>query len=183
LEEVTDDQRRAAKTANFGIIYGISVFGLSERLGISRPEAKQLIDGYFRTYPKVKDYMTETVEHAREKGYVTTVMGRKRMLPDINSRNAVVRGYAERNAINAPLQGSAADIIKAAMVKIHAALKEANLKSTMIMQVHDELIFNVFPEELPVLQEIVEREMQGAYSGRVSLTVSSGVAQNWLDAH
>ena len=105
------------------------------------------------------------------------------MLPDINSRNAVVRGYAERNAINAPLQGSAADIIKAAMVKIHAALKEANLKSTMIMQVHDELIFNVFPEELPVLQEIVEREMQGAYSGRVSLTVSSGVAQNWLDAH
>ena len=183
LEEVTDDQRRAAKTANFGIIYGISAFGLSERLGISRPEAKQLIDGYFRTYPKVKDYMTETVEHAREKGYVTTVMGRKRMLPDINSRNAVVRGYAERNAINAPLQGSAADIIKAAMVKIHAALKEANLKSTMIMQVHDELIFNVFPEELPVLQEIVEREMQGAYSGRVSLTVSSGVAQNWLDAH
>ncbi|MBD5352626.1 MAG: DNA polymerase I [Bacteroides sp.] len=183
LEEVTDDQRRVAKTANFGIIYGISAFGLSERLGISRPEAKQLIDGYFRTYPKVKDYMTETVEHAREKGYVTTVMGRKRMLPDINSRNAVVRGYAERNAINAPLQGSAADIIKAAMVKIHAALKEANLKSTMIMQVHDELIFNVFPEELPVLQEIVEREMQGAYSGRVSLTVSSGVAQNWLDAH
>ncbi|MBD5359300.1 MAG: DNA polymerase I [Bacteroides sp.] len=183
LEEVTDDQRRAAKTANFGIIYGISAFGLSERLGISRPEAKQLIDGYFRTYPKVKDYMTETVEHAREKGYVTTVMGRKRMLPDINSRNAVVRGYAERNAINAPLQGSAADIIKAAMVKIHAALKEANLKSTMIMQVHDELIFNVFPEELPVLQEIVEREMQGAYSGRVSLTVSSGVAKNWLDAH
>ena len=183
LEEVTDDQRRAAKTANFGIIYGISAFGLSERLGISRPEAKQLIDGYFRTYPKVKDYMTETVEHAREIGYVSTVLGRKRMLPDINSRNAVVRGYAERNAINAPLQGSAADIIKAAMVKIHAALKEANLKSTMIMQVHDELIFNVFPEELPVLQEIVEREMQGAYSGRVSLTVSSGVAQNWLDAH
>lgn len=183
LDEVTDDQRRAAKTANFGIIYGISAFGLSERLGISRQEAKQLIEGYFRTYPKVKDYMTGTVEQAREKGYVTTVMGRKRMLPDINSRNAVVRGYAERNAINAPLQGSAADIIKAAMVRIHAAIKAAGMKSTMIMQVHDELIFNVYPEELPALQEIVEREMQQAYSGKVALTVSAGVALNWLDAH
>lgn len=183
LDEVSDDQRRAAKTANFGIIYGISAFGLSERLGISRQEAKQLIDGYFRTYPKVKDYMTQTVEKAREKGFVTTVMGRKRMLPDINSRNAVVRGYAERNAINAPLQGSAADIIKTAMVRIHAAIKASGMKSTMIMQVHDELIFNVIPSELPALQEIVEREMQGAYSGKVALTISAGVAHNWLDAH
>lgn len=183
LEEVSDDMRRAAKTANFGIIYGISAFGLSERLGISRPEAKQLIEGYFRTYPKVKDYMTGMVEHAREKGYVSTVMGRRRMLPDIHSRNAVVRGYAERNAINAPLQGSAADIIKVAMVRIHAAMKAAAMKSRMIMQVHDELIFNVVPDELPALQALVETEMQAAYHGRVALTVSSGVADNWLDAH
>lgn len=183
LDEVSDDMRRAAKTANFGIIYGISAFGLSERLGISRYEAKQIIEGYFRTYPKVKEYMTSTVEHAREKGYVTTVMGRKRMLPDINSRNAVVRGYAERNAINAPLQGSAADIIKVAMVRIARAMQAAGMKSRMIMQVHDELIFNVVPEELPALQTLVETEMQAAYHGRVALTVSSGVADNWLDAH
>ncbi len=183
LDEVTDDQRRAAKTANFGIIYGISAFGLSERLGISRQEAKALIEGYFRTYPLIKEYMTSTVENAREKGYVTTVMGRRRMLADINSRNAVVRGYAERNAINAPLQGSAADIIKVAMVRIHSAMKSAGMKSQMIMQVHDELIFNVVADELPALQSLVEREMQGAYSGKVSLTVSSGVADNWLDAH
>ena len=183
LDEVTDDQRRVAKTANFGIIYGISAFGLSERLGISRQEAKHLIEGYFRTYPKVKEYMTSTVENARQNGFVTTVMGRRRMLPDINSRNAVVRGYAERNAINAPLQGSAADIIKEAMVRIHSAMNAAGMKSKMIMQVHDELIFNVVPSELPTLQTLVEKEMQGAYSGRVSLTVSSGVADNWLDAH
>ncbi len=183
LDEVSEDMRRAAKTANFGIIYGISAFGLSERLGISRMEAKQIIEGYFRTYPKVKEYMTSTVEHAREKGYVTTVMGRKRMLPDINSRNAVVRGYAERNAINAPLQGSAADIIKVAMVRIFRSMKAAGMKSRMIMQVHDELIFNVVPEELPALQTLVETEMQAAYHGRVALTVSSGVADNWLDAH
>ena len=183
LDEVSDDMRRAAKTANFGIIYGISAFGLSERLGISRYEAKQIIEGYFRTYPKVKEYMTSTVEHAREKGYVTTVMGRKRMLPDINSRNAVVRGYAESNAINEPLQGAAADIIKVAMVRIARAMQTAGMKSRMIMQVHDELIFNVVPEELPALQTLVETEMQAAYHGRVALTVSSGVADNWLDAH
>lgn len=183
INEVTDDQRRAAKTANFGIIYGISAFGLSERLGISRQEAKQLIEGYFRSYPRVKAYMTDTVSHAREKGYVSTVMGRRRMLPDINSRNAVVRGYAERNAINAPLQGSAADIIKAAMVRIYAAMQASGMKSRMIMQVHDELIFNVVPDELPALQTLVESEMQAAYQGRVALTVSSGVAENWLDAH
>ena len=183
LPEVTDDQRRHAKTANFGIIYGISAFGLSERLKISRAEAKQLIDGYFMAYPDVKAYMTNVVEQARAQGYVTTVMGRRRMLPDINSRNAVVRSYAERNAINAPLQGSAADIIKIAMVRIARRMKAESFKSTMIMQVHDELVFNVYPEELSALQSIVITEMEAAYTGRVHLSVSAGSAQNWLDAH
>ncbi len=183
LDEVSENQRRKAKTANFGIIYGISAFGLSERLKIPRAEAKQLIDGYFRTYPAVKQYMTDTVEHAREKGYVTTVMGRRRMLPDINSRNSVVRGYAERNAINAPLQGSAADIIKTAMVRIAAEMRARGLRSTMIMQVHDELVFNVVPEELPELQKLVVSNMEGAYSGRVRLSVSAGTATDWLAAH
>ncbi len=183
IENVTDTQRRNAKTANFGIIYGISAFGLSERLKIPRGEAKQLIEGYFVSYPEVKQYMTDTVEHARERGYVTTVMGRRRMLPDINSRNAVVRGYAERNAINAPLQGSAADIIKCAMVDIAARMKAAGLRSGMIIQVHDELVFNVIPEELPTLQEIITTSMKNAYRGRVELEVSVGTAANWLDAH
>lgn len=183
IEDITDSQRRNAKTANFGIIYGISAFGLSERLKISRGEAKDLIEGYFASYPEVKNYMTRTVEHARELGYVTTVMGRRRMLPDINSRNAVVRGYAERNAINAPLQGSAADIIKRAMVNISRAMKAEGLRSTMILQVHDELVFNVIPEELATLQNLVVREMENAYKGRVNLIVSAGFAENWLDAH
>lgn len=182
-QDVTDDERRNAKTANFGIIYGISAFGLAERLGIPRQEAKQLIEGYFRSYPKVKEYMENTVESAREKGYVATVMGRRRMIPEINSRSAVVRGYAERNAINAPLQGSAADIIKTAMVRIHRRMHAEGLLSKMIMQVHDELIFNVVPEELDAVQRIVTSEMESAYSGRVPLTVSSGVAHNWLEAH
>lgn len=183
LAEVSDDQRRRAKTANFGIIYGISAFGLAERLKIPRAEANRLIKGYFESYPQVKDYMTNVVEQARERGFVTTVMGRRRMLPDINSRNAVVRGYAERNAINAPLQGSAADIIKVAMVNIARRLKAEGFKSTMIMQVHDELVFNVFPEELTDLQHIVVSEMEAAYTGKVKLSVSAGVASNWLDAH
>jgi DNA polymerase-1 len=183
LEQVTDNQRRQAKTANFGIIYGISAFGLAERLGISRQEAKTLIEGYFTSYPGVKEYMTSTVERAREAGYVTTVMGRRRMLPEINSRSAVVRGYAERNAINAPLQGSAADIIKVAMVNIHRRMKQEMFRSTLIMQVHDELIFNVVDGELPALQQLVISEMESAYHGKVPLTVSAGVASNWLDAH
>ena len=183
LADVSDTQRRNAKTANFGIIYGISAFGLSERLKIPRPEAKQLIDGYFRTYPGVKQYMTDTVDHARERGYVTTVMGRRRMLPDIASRNAVVRGYAERNAINAPLQGSAADIIKVAMDRIAAEKRALGLRSKMIMQVHDELVFNVLPDELPRLQTLVVSLMESAYSGRVRLSVSAGAAPNWLAAH
>lgn len=181
--EVTDDQRRAAKTANFGIIYGISAFGLSERLGIPRAEAKALIDGYLRTYPQVQQYITDAVEGARRDGFVTTVMGRRRFLPDINSRNSVVRSYAERNAVNAPLQGSAADIIKLAMIRIYRRIGELNLRSRMILQVHDELIFNVIPEELATLQAMVVEEMEGAFSARVPLEVSAGVGANWLEAH
>ena len=183
LEEVTDDQRRHAKTANFGIIYGISAFGLSERLGIPRKEAKQLIDGYFATYPHIRDYLTRVVEEARRDGYVTTRMGRRRYLPDINSRNAVVRGYAERNAVNAPVQGSAADIIKVAMVRIAAEIERRSLRSRMIMQVHDELIFNVYPDEADELRQLVISGMEGAYSGSVPLEVAAGIAPNWLEAH
>jgi len=183
LDEVTPQQRNRAKTANFGIIYGISAFGLSQRLHMPRSEAKELIDGYFRTYPHIKEYIAESIERAREDGYVTTIMGRKRMLPDINSRNAVVRGYAERNAVNAPIQGSAADIIKVAMVRVSRDFAKAGLKSKMIMQVHDELIFNVVPEELEIVRKIVHDDMSHAYVGRVPLEVSSGVGQNWLEAH
>lgn len=182
-DEVTPDERRHAKTANFGILYGISAFGLASRLGIPRGEAKQLIDNYFKEFHTIRKYMADAVEFAREHGYVETRMGRKRRLPDINSKNPVVRGYAERNAVNAPIQGSAADIIKRAMIDISKEMKEKGLKSKMIMQVHDELNFDVVPEELPVMQELVERLMEKAYAGNVSLTASSGVASNWLDAH
>lgn len=183
VKDVTQDQRRKAKTANFGIVYGISAFGLSERLGIPRAEAKSLIETYFETYPGVNEYLRKSVEVAQEKGYVTTLMGRKRYLPDINSRNAVVRGYAERNAVNAPIQGSAADIIKRAMIDIYADMKATNLRSKMIMQIHDELIFNVYPDELEVLKNIVESRMKNAYKGRVPLEVAAGVGHNWLEAH
>ncbi|MCC8112517.1 MAG: DNA polymerase I [Bacteroidales bacterium] len=183
LDEVTDNERRNAKTANFGIIYGISAFGLSERLEIPRSEAKMLIEGYLATYPKVKEYMDASIERAREQGYVTTIKGRKRYLPDINSRNATVRGYAERNAINAPLQGSAADIIKIAMVKIYDEMQRNAMRSRMILQVHDELIFNVYPDEAAKLEEIVVRQMEQAYQGKVPLEVSAGMGANWLEAH
>lgn len=183
LDEVTDTERRNAKTANFGIIYGISAFGLSERLGISRAESKELIDGYFRSYPHIREYIDSSIEKARSQGYVTTIMGRKRMLPDISSRNAVVRSYAERNAVNAPLQGSAADIIKIAMINIFKAFEREGLKSRMIIQVHDELVFNVKPDELERVKELVSTLMESAYSGRVRLEVGLGVATNWLEAH
>lgn len=183
LEEVTVDQRRHAKTANFGILYGISAFGLASRLGISRAAAKELIDGYFNTFPAIRDYMDRAVEDARRDGVVRTAFGRRRFLPDINSKNPVVRGYAERNAINAPIQGTAADIIKKAMVDIARELRDGGFKTRMIMQVHDELNFDVVPEELDAVRGIVERCMQGAYSGAVPLTASMGVASNWLDAH
>lgn len=183
IAEVTGDMRRKAKTANFGIIYGISVFGLAERLTIPRGEAKELIDGYFETYPKVKEYMDKSIAVAREKNYVETVFGRKRFLPDINSRNATVRGYAERNAINAPIQGSAADIIKVAMNSIFDRFERENIKSKMILQVHDELNFNVFEKELPQVQKIVIEEMENAYKLIVPLKADCGKGKNWLEAH
>ncbi len=183
IEEATADMRRKAKTANFGIIYGISVFGLSERLNIPRAEAKELIDGYFATYPDVKRYMDESIAKARENGYVETLLGRKRFLADINSKNAIVRGYAERNAINAPIQGSAADIIKVAMIRIFNRLEKEGLKSKMILQVHDELNFNVPTEELETVKKIVTEEMENAYKLRVPLKTDCGVGENWLEAH
>ncbi len=182
-EAVTSDMRRKAKTANFGIIYGISVFGLAERLNIPRAEAKELIDGYFKTYPDVRAYMDESIRLAKEHGYVTTICGRKRFLPDIHSHNAVVRGYAERNAINAPIQGSAADIIKMAMVGIYRRFAEEKLRSKMILQVHDELNFNVHRDELDRVREIVLREMEGVMQLRVPLVADCGTGQNWLEAH
>ena len=183
IEEVTSDIRRKAKTANFGIIYGISVFGLSDRLGIPRGEAKELIDGYFATYPQVKIYMDKCIEAARGNGWVETLLHRKRYLPDINSHNANVRGFAERNAVNAPIQGTAADIIKIAMVNISRRFREEQLRSKMILQVHDELNFNVVHDELYLVKSIVTREMEGALSLSVPLKVDVGVGQNWLEAH
>ena len=183
IEQVTSDMRRKAKTANFGIIYGISVFGLAERLNIPRSEAKELIDGYFETFPMVKTYMDKCIENAREKGFVETIFGRKRYLPDINSHNANVRGFAERNAINAPIQGSAADIIKIAMVRISKRIAEENLKSQMILQVHDELNFNVPVDEIETLKLLVKEEMEQACSLQVPLKVDIGIGNNWLEAH
>ncbi|WP_308756345.1 DNA polymerase I [uncultured Bacteroides sp.] len=183
IDEVTADMRRKAKTANFGIIYGISVFGLAERMNVSRQEAKELIDGYFETYPQVKEYMDRSIQVARENGYVETIFHRKRFLPDINSRNAVVRGYAERNAINAPIQGSAADIIKVAMSLIHRRLQSNNLKAKMILQVHDELNFSVPEAEKEIIQKIVIEEMERAYSMLVPLKADCGWGKNWLEAH
>lgn len=183
LEEVTREQRSKAKTANFGIIYGISVFGLAERLNVDRKEAKELIDGYFENYPHVKEYMNESIRIARERGYIETIFKRKRYLPDINSRNAVVRGYAERNAINAPIQGSAADIIKVAMVRIYQRFLKEGIQSKMILQVHDELNFSVLPEEQEKVKQIVIEEMESAYKMKAPLLADSGWGQNWLEAH
>ena len=183
IDEVTKEMRRKAKTANFGIIYGISTFGLAERLNIPRSEAKQLIDGYFETFPRVKQYMEQSIEVAREKGYVETLNGRKRMLPDINSHNSVVRGYAERNAINAPIQGSAADIIKIAMVRIFDRFEREGLQAKMILQVHDELNFTVPLSEIDTVSRIVKEEMERAATLRVPLIADTGTGSNWLEAH
>ena len=183
IGEVTGDMRRKAKTANFGIIYGISVFGLAERLSIPRSESKILIDGYFESYPKVKEYMDNIIVQARETGYVETILGRKRFLPDINSRNTTVRGYAERNAINAPIQGSAADIIKIAMNNIFERFEKDGLQSKMILQVHDELNFNVVNDELSHVEQIVIEEMEKAYKLSIPLKADSGTGKNWLEAH
>ena len=182
-EDVTDDQRRKAKTANFGMIYGISAFGLSERLQIPRSEAKQLIEGYFKTFPGVRRFMDQSIEMAKEKGFVTTLFGRRRMLPDITSRNAVVRGYAERNAINAPIQGTAADIIKIAMNRIYRRFDREGIRSKMLLQVHDELNFDVVPGEEDSVSRIVKEEMEAAFSGTVPLVADCGSGANWLEAH
>jgi len=183
IEEVTRDERTKSKRANFGIIYGITVFGLAERLDIPRDEAKMLIDGYFATFPQVHDYMEKSKEVARQQGYVTTLFGRRRYLPDINSHNATVRGFAERNAINAPIQGTAADIIKVAMIHIFNRFKAEGIRSKMILQVHDELNFSVYPEEKEKVEDIVLEEMQNALNLSVPLVADSGFGQNWLEAH
>ena len=183
LQNVGSDMRRKAKTANFGIIYGISVFGLAERMNVERKEAKELIDGYFETYPGVKAYMDKSIQVAQEKGYVETIFHRKRFLPDINSRNAVVRGYAERNAINAPIQGSAADIIKVAMARIYQRFQTEGIQAKMILQVHDELNFSVPVEEKERVEEIVIEEMEHAYRMHVPLKADCGWGKNWLEAH
>ena len=175
--------RRKAKTANFGIIYGISAFGLSQRLNIPRTEAKELIDGYFENFPSVKRYMDKSIDDARKAGFVQTIMGRKRYLSDINSANAVVRGVAERNAINAPIQGSAADIIKLAMVNIWRELKRQKLQSKMVMQVHDELNFDTVRDEVDRMKEIVRKGMENAVDIGLPLTVEMNTGANWLEAH
>ena len=183
ISEVTRDERTKSKRANFGIIYGITVFGLAERLDIPRDEAKMLIDGYFNTFPQVHNYMEKSKEIARQQGYVTTLFGRRRYLPDINSANSVVRGFAERNAINAPIQGTAADIIKVAMIRIFQRFKAEGIKSKMILQVHDELNFSVFPEEKEKVERIVIEEMQNAFQMKVPLVADSSFGNNWLEAH
>jgi DNA polymerase-1 len=180
---VSDEQRSKCKMVNFGIIYGISAFGLSQRLKVPRKEAADLIDTYFSLYPKVKDYMEKAVAEAREKGYATTILGRRRTLKDINSRNATARQAAERDAINTPIQGSAADLIKVAMVRVDRAMKAAAMRSKMVLQIHDELLFDAPREEIETLREIVSREMTGAMEFPVPLEVSVGVGENWLDAH
>jgi len=182
-ENVSREMRGKAKTANFGIIYGISAFGLSQRLQIQRKEAADFIDGYFKSFPGVKLYMDANIKLAREKGYVETIMGRRRNLPDIRSNNAQVRGMAERNAINSPIQGSAADIIKLAMINIHYKIKNQNLRSRMILQVHDELVFNVYLPELERMKEIVKYEMEHVMELNVPLLVEMGSGKNWFEAH
>jgi DNA polymerase-1 len=182
-DEVTKEQRRRAKTANFGIIYGISAFGLSRRLGIPRAESKEFIDSYFAKYPKVREFIDEQIARAKEKGYAETIFGRKRYLPDINSRNATVRGLAERNAVNAPIQGSAADIIKIAMAGVHSRMAEAGLKSRMVLQVHDELVIDAVPEERDMVMDILKSEMENVCKLSVPLTVECSYGSNWLEAH
>ena len=183
LDEVTREQRSNAKTVNFGIIYGVSAFGLSNQTDLSRSEAKELIDTYYETYPKLKAYMSAQVDFARDNGYVETVLNRRRYLKDINSRNAMVRSGAERNAVNAPIQGSAADIIKLAMIHIHKRFEKENFRSKMLLQVHDELVFDAHKDELEIIKPIIKQEMENAFKMAVPLDVEIGVGQNWLEAH
>jgi DNA polymerase-1 len=180
---VTSEERRRAKTANFGIIYGISAFGLAQRLDIPRSEAKALIEGYFASYPRVKEYMDRVVEQARTDGYVTTLFGRRRYLRDIDSRNANARAFAERNAVNAPIQGSAADVMKLAMVGVARRFREEGIRSKLTMQVHDEIVIDLLPAERERVERIVREEMEGAAALRVPLVADCGVGANWLEAH
>ena len=183
LDEVTKEQRSHAKTVNFGIIYGVSAFGLSNQTNLSRKESAELIEAYYQTYPKLKSFMTSQVDFARENGYVETISGRRRYLKDINSANAIVRGGAERNAVNAPIQGSAADIIKIAMINIHKKLTSEHWKSKMLLQVHDELVFDVHNSELEKIQPMIKHEMENAFKMAVPLDVEIGLGKNWLEAH
>ena len=183
LNDVSREQRNNAKTINFGIIYGVSAFGLSQQTNLSRSESKELIEAYYLTYPKLRSYMQDQIDYARENGYVSTVLGRRRYLKDINSANAVVRSAAERNAVNAPIQGSAADIIKLAMINIHKKLISENWRSKMLLQVHDELVFDVLKSELKELKIMIKREMENAFKLKVPLIVDLGEGKHWLDAH
>ena len=182
-DEVTGDQRRIAKTANFGIMYGISSFGLAQRLGISRTDAKKIIDDYFEAFPSVRSYIGDTVESARKNGYVETIFGRRRYLPDINAKNAVARSLAERNAVNAPIQGTSADIIKLAMINVDRRMEEAGLRSRMVLQIHDELLFDACADEVEQLSAIVKEEMEHVTELSVPLTVECNYGKNWLEAH
>jgi len=182
-DEVTREQRSNAKTVNFGIVYGVSAFGLSQQTDMSRKEAKAAIDGYFRTYPGIKKYMDDQVAFAREHGYVETITGRRRYLKDIDSRNAVVRGHSERNAVNAPIQGSAADIIKLAMIEVDRAMRAAKMKSRMLLQVHDELVFDAAQDELEALKSLVVEKMEAAVDLAVPMVAEVGTGDNWLQAH
>ena len=182
-EEVTADQRRIAKTANFGIMYGISAFGLAQRLKIPRASAKKIIDDYFLNFPAISAFIADTTEYAREHGYVETLFGRRRYLPDINSKNSTVRSLAERNAVNAPIQGTSADIIKIAMIRVDEEIQARKLKSRMVLQVHDELVFDAVPEEIVALEEIVVEKMQNVIELSVPLTVDCNYGKNWLEAH
>ena len=182
-EEVTADQRRVAKTANFGIMYGISSFGLSQRLGISRGEAKKLIDDYFNAFPAIRSFIDDTIAAARENGYVETIFGRRRYLPDINAKNATVRALAERNAVNAPIQGTAADIIKLAMIGVDRKMAEEGLNSKMVLQIHDELLFDTISSEREKLMSIVKEQMEHVTELSVPLTVECNYGKNWLEAH
>ena len=183
ISEVSREQRGNAKTVNFGIIYGVSAFGLSNQTDLSRTEAKELIDTYYKTYPKLRNYIQEQIDFARENGYVQTVLGRRRYLKDINGSNAVVRGAAERNAVNAPIQGSAADIIKIAMIRIHEKLTQGNFRTKMLLQVHDELVFDVYKPELQEVKTMIKSEMENAFELSVPLVVDLGQGSNWLEAH
>lgn len=182
-DEVTPDQRRIAKTANFGIMYGISAFGLAQRLKIPRGDAKKIIDDYFTNFPAVSAFISDTIASAREKGYVETLFGRRRYLPDITSRNATVRALAERNAVNAPIQGTSADIIKIAMVEVDREMQAQGLKSRMVLQVHDELVFDAVQEEIGTLERMVVEKMQNVIELSIPLTVECNYGKNWLEAH